>query len=303
MNNNNLNIERGTVMSTISSVRSVSANADVAEIFEILTADGAVIIEDLLSEDQVKRLNSDIDQRMGEVSLGGQVAHTDGHFKDFFGNKTKRMTNLVTHSKVFRDEILQNEVVLGCLDKIFSPISDTYLLGTAQVIDIHPGQKAQPLHRDSDTYGFFRKFGPNCPEVITNFIIALCDYDEEIGATRVIPKSHLWNDFNEPVVDAPTIAAVMKPGSALWISGKVVHGGGANLSTDRVRRGVAFAFNANWLLPEEASPLLIPLEIARSLPPRIQQILGFRSQHNVATNSGTLWTSDYRELADYFKLD
>ena len=46
----------------------------------------------------------------------------------------------------------------------------------------------------------------------------------------------------------------MKAGDVLLYSGKTAHGGGANLTTDQYRRGVAFAFNPGFLTGEEAYP-------------------------------------------------
>ena len=65
----------------------------------------------------------------------------------------------------------------------------------------------------------------------------------------------------------------------------------------------ARSFNPGWLVPEEAYPLLIDLETARSLPRHVQQMTGFRTFYNRAQNGGYLWTADYTELADWLKLD
>ncbi|SDR53795.1 Ectoine hydroxylase-related dioxygenase, phytanoyl-CoA dioxygenase (PhyH) family [Paraburkholderia fungorum] len=287
----------------MSKLLTVPVTTPVDELIKIVELDGGVIIKDLLSKEQVDRLNADIDSKIEGIDLGGKTVHEDEHFADFFGNKTKRMTNLVTISKVFREEIIQNEKILDCVDAFFKPVADSALLATAQVIDIYPGQKPQPLHRDFEVYPYFRQFGAGAPEVLTNFLLALSEYTEEIGATRVIPKSHLWNDFSNRGSQDQTIAAEMEPGSALWISGKVVHGGGENKSPNRVRRGIAFAFNPNWLVPEEASAMIIPIEIAKTLPKRIQGMLGFRSVHNASMQGGSLWLSDYKELAEHLGLD
>jgi ectoine hydroxylase-related dioxygenase (phytanoyl-CoA dioxygenase family) len=93
----------------------------------------------------------------------------------------------------------------------------------------------------------------------------------------------------------------MKAGDVLFYSGKTVHGGGANRTEDEYRRGVAFAVNAGFLTGEEAYPFLVDLEIAKTLSPRVQRMLGFRSQY--PTGSAGLWQVDYAELADHLSLD
>ena len=75
---------------------------------------------------------------------------------------------------------------------------------TAQVIEIGPGNAAQMLHRDLENWFPFIAMGPAGPEVTVNFLIALTDFTEENGATRVIPACfRRW----APQISAGTITA------------------------------------------------------------------------------------------------
>ena len=47
-----------------------------------------------------------------------------------------------------------------------------------------------------------------------NFMIAFTDYTEENGATRIIPGSNHWEDFEDRGTPEQTIAARMKAGDA-----------------------------------------------------------------------------------------
>ncbi|KMQ55803.1 hypothetical protein ACS96_13820 [Pseudomonas aeruginosa] len=47
-------------------------------------------------------------------------------------------------------------------------------------------------------------------------------------------------------------------------------------------------------------PLIVPLELVRTLAPRVQKILGFRSQY--PNGSPGLWQHNYADLADYLQL-
>ena len=114
-------------------------------------------------------------------------------------------------------------------------------------------------------------------------MIAFTDYTEENGATRIIPGSNHWEDFEDRGTPEQTIAARMKAGDVLLYSGKTAHGGGANLTTDQYRRGVAFAFNPGFLTGEEAYPFLVSMDIVRQLSPRVQRLLGFRSQYPIGS--------------------
>lgn len=276
----------------------VSRSTSVEKIREIVAGDGGVIIEGLLTADQVARFNTEIEVPLQALAPGSE--HELEIVQEFHGANTKRLTNLVTHSPVFRSEIIDHDLVHALCEATFLEESGTYWMTTAQVIEIGPGNRPQMLHRDLENWYPFVGMGPAGPEITLNFLIALTDFTEENGATRVIPGSHQWPDFEDRGTPEQTIPATMKAGDALFISGKTVHGGGANVTADQYRRGVSFAFNPGYLVGEEAYPFLVDRDVVRTLPERVQRILGFRSQYPLG--SPGLWQVDYRELGDYLGL-
>ncbi|GAB10565.1 hypothetical protein GOARA_061_00040 [Gordonia araii NBRC 100433] len=269
-----------------------------ADILAVVARDGGVIIEGLLSPEQVVRFNAEIDPPLAALAPGS--THENELVQEFHGVNTKRLTNLVNRSDVFRDEIIDHDLVHELCDARFLQESGTYWMTTAQVIEIGPGNRAQMLHRDLENWYPFVGMGPAGPEITLNFLIALTDFTEENGATRVIPGSHVWPDFEDRGTPEQTIPATMNAGDALFISGKTVHGGGANVTDGQYRRAVSFAFNPGYLVGEEAYPFLVSREAAAALPERVQRILGFRSQYPLG--SPGLWQVDYAELADYLGL-
>jgi ectoine hydroxylase-related dioxygenase (phytanoyl-CoA dioxygenase family) len=281
-------------------IREVAAGTAPEIVKRIIDEDGGVIIKGLFKA-QVDRFNADMDP-----IVFGWAAGYDGPewMKEFAGKKTKRITQLIRRSKTFREEMLDHEIMLSYVDTLMLETSDAYWMNAAQIIEIQPGEKQQFLHRDLENYPVFRNLGPAGPEVMCNCLVALSEYTEEMGATRIIPGSHAWPDFNdrERIDSTPTIPAVMEKGDAILYSGKMVHGGGANVS-DRPRRALALAFCPGWLVPEEAYPFAVPLEMARTLSKRGQQLTGFRSMHNQKLGGGTLWSLDYVELAKVLELD
>jgi ectoine hydroxylase-related dioxygenase (phytanoyl-CoA dioxygenase family) len=281
-----------------STLQRVSSATDIAEIRAIVERDGGVIIEGMLTPDQVARFNAEIEAPLRALAPGSK--HELAVVQEFHGANTKRLTNLVNHSPVFRTEIINHDLVHALCDATFLEESGTYWMTTAQVIEIGPGNRAQMLHRDLENWYPFVGMGPTGPEITLNFLIALSDFTEENGATRVIHGSHKWPDFQDRGTPEQTIPATMKAGDVLFISGKAVHGGGANVTTDQYRRAVSFAFNPGFLVGEEAYPFLVDLELAKSLPERVQRILGFRSQYPLG--SPGLWQVDYSELADHLDL-
>jgi ectoine hydroxylase-related dioxygenase (phytanoyl-CoA dioxygenase family) len=110
-----------------------------------------------------------------------------------------------------------------------------YQLSAPVGICIGPGEKAQILHRDDAIY----------PE-----------------------------PGRQPGPDDPVETAVMSPGSALFYLGSLWHGGGANQTT-RPRLGVILEYAAGWLRPQENHCLAVPRDIARELPERLQELLGY----------------------------
>jgi len=256
-----------------------------------LREDGGVIIKGLFTKDQVRRLNEEVQPAVDRLGAGSKAP--DEFLKDFYGDKTKRLIGLVGISKTFRQEFLECELIHKICEKIYLKDAGGYWMNSSQLIDIGPGSAAQPLHRDQWQFPVFTHCGPEAPEASCNFLVALSEFTDENGATRIIPGSHKWDDFSQNGTQEDTIPAEMEIGDACFITGKVVHGGGANRTTDVTRRGVAMVFQCSYLTPEEAYPFTIPKEIAKTLTPRGQRMTGFRSQY--LKDSPGVWKTDYAE--------
>lgn len=136
--------------------------------------------------------------------------------------------------------------------------------------------------------------GPTAPEAVVNFLVALTDFTDENGATRIIPFSHKWPDFSERGTPEDTIPAVMKAGDCALLLGKTVHGGGANRTQSERRRGIAYAFQPSFSTPEEAYALTTSKDIVATMSLRAQRMIGFRSQY--PKNSPGLWQANYEEI-------
>jgi hypothetical protein len=271
----------------------------VDEVMTIFRRDGGIVLEGALSSDEVRQVNDELDAYLYDYHTGSQGG--DEIMREFWGKLTKRLTNVVVLSPTYRERFLSRPVLHDYMAAVFKGVSDSFWVQATQAIEIMPGEKAQPLHRDVGNYPVFRQLGPSAPEVTCNTLLALVDTDEACGATRVIPGSHAWDAEREYDVSM-TVPAELKAGSIFFYSGKLVHGGGANRSRDVRRRVIATAFNAGFLVPEEAYPFTVPLELARTMPPRLQQALGFRSFHQRDPVGGSLWQHNYEELADFLGL-
>jgi len=284
---------------TRTALPTIRFGAPVEDVTALIERDGAVILEDMLTKEQVAQINADLDADLEALHCG--TIKDDELAKAFWGARTKRLTSAITLSKTYRDAVVDSDVTLGYITEMFKGVSDTLWLCASQIIEIHPGETAQMLHRDMANYPVFFRYGPSGPEVMVNILVALTDCTEAAGATRVIPGSHKW-DFTEPGAPEMTVPVVMKAGSGVLFGGKLVHGGGANTTRDVKRRVVATAFNPGFLVPEEAHPFVVPMELARQMSPRMQQLIGFRSFHQKKPLGGSLWQHNYEELALHLKL-
>ena len=265
-------------------------------ILKALEEDGAVIIKGLFTKDQVRRVNEEVQPAMDKRNPGSK--HEEEWVKDFYGDNTKRLNNVVALSKTFRNEILDCDLIHKLCEEIFLEDAGGYWMNSAQVTDIGPGSKAQPLHRDQWQFPIFSRCGPGAPQASINFVVALTDFKDENGATRVIPGSHKWDDFSQNGTPEDTIPAEMELGDACFITGQVVHGGGANQTKDETRRGFTLVFQCSYLTPEEAYPFNVEKEIAKTLSPRGQRMIGFRSQ--LLKDSPGVWKRDYAEVEEVY---
>jgi ectoine hydroxylase-related dioxygenase (phytanoyl-CoA dioxygenase family) len=292
--------ETAEVTTLTAALERMPADTNPVRIKQIVEHDGGVILEEFFSRDQVRRFNEEIDPFMDALHAGPD--NKTDLYDGFHGANTKRLTNVVTHSTTFREEMLQDERVLAISDEFLLSVADTYQMSAAQVIQIGPGNKAQPLHRDMENWPLFRDLGPSADNVTINFLTALCDFSEENGATRVIPGSSQWPDYEDRGTPDQTIPALLNAGDVLLIDGKVAHGGGENKTANEYRRAMAWSFTIGWLTSEEAHAFLVPMEIVKTLPPKIQTLLGFRSFYNSSKNGGTLWQANYEDIAKFLEL-
>jgi len=235
------------------------ADADAAAISALLDADGALILDDVLTGAQVDQVQAEIDPYV--------AATADGRDR-FTGYQTTRTGALAARSPACR-ELIMHPAILAACDAFLKRACDRYQLHLTQVIRIRPGQPRQPLHRDRLAWGGFLKD----VEPQLNTIWAITDFTEANGATQVVPGSPAWPESRRAEPHEVGFAE-MRRGSVLVYSGSVIHGGGENGSgADRV--GINITYCLGWLRQEENQYLSCPPAIARTLDPKLQALLGY----------------------------
>ena len=86
--------------------------------------------------------------------------------------------------------------------------------------------------------------------------------------------------------------AEMPAGSAVVYLGSTIHAGGRNATADRWRRGMHMSFVVGWLRTEDNNYLSTPPDVARTLPRRSQELLGYVAHDAIAVGGGYLGTVD-----------
>ena len=177
---------------------------DVETISKVLDEDGALILDNVISEDFIRELRRETDPYMDG---------TDNGVDDFTGLKTTRTGGLLMRSEKCR-ELIGHSDILSYSKSFLAPYCERVQLHLTQIIRIRPGETVQPIHRDKWAWG--KHLSHLEPQF--NTIWALTDFTAENGATRVVPGSTKWPDDQHATPDEIT-QAEMKAGSVLIYSG------------------------------------------------------------------------------------
>jgi ectoine hydroxylase-related dioxygenase (phytanoyl-CoA dioxygenase family) len=224
---------------------------------EAIERDGYTVIEDFLGP-----------ERLAEVrrALGFYVGSHAGR-NPFEGHRTERVYTLVARARVFWDIALDARVLALC-DRFLLP---GCLLTASQAICIRPGEVPQALHFDDTFYTVPR---PR-PMISLSTIAAVDAFTAENGGTEILPGSHLWGeDWELRAAGARPVALRMPAGACVVFAGTLVHRGGANRSA-APRLAFSNQYCQPWARQQENFVLGVPVEVARAMPERLQQMLGY----------------------------
>jgi ectoine hydroxylase-related dioxygenase (phytanoyl-CoA dioxygenase family) len=270
-------------------LRHVPATAPADDVVRVLGEDGGVIIDDLIDAGTVAAINTEVDGYVEHADPA--MHHLNPAIQMFFGDRTKHVGGIAGKSRTFATEVMIHPLFLGICDAVLGSSCATYQLNLAHLIVRGPGADHQYLHRDELVWNLVPR--PH-PELQLASLIALVDFDVANGATRVVPGSHHWEHDRHP--EPHEVAdAVMRAGSAVVYLGSTIHGGGANSTADRWRRGVHMSYTLGWLRTEENNYLAVPPAIARTLPRRCQEVLGYAVHDALALNGGYLGMVSLRD--------
>jgi ectoine hydroxylase-related dioxygenase (phytanoyl-CoA dioxygenase family) len=242
-----------------------SPRVDVAAHLAEIEEQGYTILRGVLLPDFADEIAAELERVEGET----KVVPADN---DFEGRDTLRVYNLLVHGKTF-EKIPVHPDILAVVEGVLDP---GCLISSLSSIDIGPGESAQMIHSDEQVIGLPR---PG-PPVVCNSMLALTDFTDENGATRVVPGSHKLDHYPDVTRAYDSIPAEMEKGSVLVWHGGLWHGGGAN-RTDGRRIGIANNYCAGFIRQQENQQLGIPREIAKGFEPRLRRLVGYGVYRNL----------------------
>ena len=234
--------------------------------------DGYTLIEDFLTPAQLAEV-----RRVLALYLD-----THSGRNDFEGLRTERVYTLVARARVFWDIVLDARILALC-ERFLLP---NFLLTASQAIRIYPGETPQPFHSDDS----FHHLPHPRPMISLSTIVAVDAFTEANGATNLIPGSHLWDEARraemysftgggdgaaaDARMEMQAIAAAMPAGACIVFAGTLVHRGGRN-SSQAPRCAFSNQYCQPWARPQENFVLGVPVEVARQMPVRLQELLGY----------------------------
>src|ERR1700683_3906550 len=245
-------------------VQKVWADETTGVINGIPERDGCIVIEDVLDKPALDSLKRE---------LRPHFVETPNCTGDFYGHATKRVSSLIAKSTLCQ-QMAMHPVILAAMDEFLLKGCRQYQLNLTQAIQIGPGEPQQIMHPDDPLFPYVH---PGY-EAMINCMWAVDEFTAENGATNVVPGSHKWERVGlipERVpVPAEITQGVMPAGSVLIYFGSLLHCGGAN-RTKRPRTGVVLSYCQGWLRQSENQYLAVPLALAKTLPQRLQRLLGY----------------------------
>jgi ectoine hydroxylase-related dioxygenase (phytanoyl-CoA dioxygenase family) len=266
------------------------ASADLEEVYAAIERDGVVIVDGLLSDDVVRRVNDDVGDAVDAADPNEEFFNP--LLTAFHGQHTKQVAGVPGLSRTFATEVMCHPMLLGLCDRILLPSCARYQLNLGHLLQRGPGAEEQMLHRDELVWNDVP--WPH-PQLQVASVIAFVDFTRDNGATRVVPGSHQWADrglpafeqMQTPIAPEQIACAEMPAGSAVVYLGATIHGGGAN-TTDIARRGAHLSYCLGWLRTEENNYLSTPPSYVKTLPRRAQEIMGYSVHDSIERGGGYL---------------
>ena len=255
------------------SLQHFTKNSSIDDIEAAIQADGACVLDALVSADFCDQLMQDFTPVIDSVDwCNSEVDDDFAGLEDekFFGVKTKRFHGLASLSPNV-ELIITDPFLLKLANQVLGSGSRCrdIRVSNMELMVLGEGETRQSFHRDFDSWPYLKRSTDEIALISAN--IALNDFTETNGATVVVPGSHRWPKNRKPK-DTEICQAIMSKGSALLYSGDVVHGGGSNLEAAD-RTGFYIGYIPSWLSNLENHAVSNTAEIISGLEEKTRRLL------------------------------
>jgi len=238
--------------------------------------DGYIIFENIMPAHEVARVRSVVEPHLNKTGRN-----------NFEGYKSNRVYSLLAKAPDVFSDMVTHPLALAFAER---ELGTSCLLSALLAINLHPGETVQGWHCDDDQILVPR---PRAPFGVSAFW-AIDEMNELNGATEILPGSHTWDEHQklplpfgaeaesadkygvdyDPLPHADSIKATMPSGSLMIAKGTLYHRGGANKS-ENSRLIVTPQYCSGWARQLENMVLSVPQDIARKLPKRTRELIGY----------------------------
>ena len=230
---------------------------DFEELWEAYERDGYATIPDVLSPTEVEAIRKALAPHL-----------TKRGRNNFEGFSSHRVYALIDKAPEVFGPLAAHPLALAFVERELGASS---LLSAMLAIQLLPGETVQDWHSDDEQIQVPR---PRPAYGVSTFW-AIDATTESNGATEIIPGSHLWGaDHTRPGPDFAGVKATLSPGSLMVAKGTLLHRGGAN-RTEAPRLIITPQYCPGWARPLETMLLATRPEVARGLPKRVRELLGY----------------------------
>jgi len=295
-------------------MRSPQSTRDLCQAEKDFRDCGFCLIQDALPTEQVAAMRERlVEQAAAETSLGvdfrdGGPEQNWGAFRDEkggirseaftakAGGTNQRVWMLINKGKVFH-QIFKSTAVRSIVDRF---LGEEYILSSCGANIAKPGGVAMPLHTDQwwmpaptridrdplpigsmgrDRFDVDETLGDPppfiAPMAAINVIWMLVDFTAEIGATRLVPGSHLRGRQPDNSGETKAVQPEAPAGTALVLDARTWHGTGANTS-DRDRLAILSTFCGPQFRAQENLTLGTHEDVVHAAADAPRALLGFK---------------------------
>lgn len=237
--------------------------------------EGYLVFENILSDTDLSSIKDALSPFLDTDKKGRN---------DFEGTKTNRVYALLAKDPVF-GKLAIHPLALAFAE---ADLGESLLLSACLGIQLHKDETVQPWHFDD---AHMQAARPR-PAWGMSAFWAIDDTTVENGATQFLKGSHLWGDDKSPLTLSPStfektdrdysvddnqyeiVTPELPAGSLMIAKSTLWHRGGAN-KTDTPRTIITPQYCVGWARQLENMCLAVPPNVAKTLPKRAQELLGY----------------------------